>query len=47
MRLVLIYRSCHVVTRSTLKTKQRHTKNVRVIEVNLMNNQQFGSRQAG
>ena len=47
MRLVLIYRSCHVVTMSTLKTKQRHTKNVRVIEVNLMNNQQFGSRQAG
>ena len=32
---------------STLKTKQRHTKNVRVIEENLMNNQQFGSRQAG
>ena len=47
MRLVLIYRSCHVVATSTLKTKQRHTKNVRVIEVNLMNNQQFGSRQAG
>ena len=41
------YKSCHVVTASTLKTKQRHTKNVRVIEVNLMNNQQFGSRQAG
>jgi len=36
-----------VVTTSTLKTKQRHTKNVRVIEVNLMNNQQFSSRQAG
>ena len=32
VRLVLIYRSCHVVTTSTLKTKQRHTKNVRVIE---------------
>ena len=32
VRLVLIYRSCHVVTASTLKTKQRHTKNVRVIE---------------
>ena len=32
VRLVLIYRSCHVVAMSTLKTKQRHTKNVRVIE---------------
>ena len=35
VRLVLIYRSCHVVATSTLKTKQRHTKNVRVIEVTL------------
>ena len=29
------YKSCHVVATSTLKTKQRHTKNVRVIEVKL------------